>query len=396
MKIMTLTKACCATLLLTLMLANQTLAAQQEKQSWAERMVRSEIKRHPEAWSMEEAKKPKWNYTQGLVLLAVSKLYEKQPDPELLAYIKNYADLLIDEKGDIRGYKMADYNIDMINAGKILFFLYEQTQDPRYMRAMHIMREQLAGMPRTSEGGFWHKKRYPFQMWLDGLYMGAPFYAEYAQWFAEDKNTFDDIVTQFRLIEQHAKDAKTGLLYHGWDESRQQKWADPKTGTSPNFWSRSLGWYAMALVDVLDYFPKGHKDREFLIESLQSLAAAVTKVQDKSGLWYQVTDQGDRKGNYLEASGTSMLVYALAKGVNHGYLDQQYMQVAEKGYQGLLDKLIKVDDGLVNITQVCAVAGLGGEPYRSGSYDYYVNEMKRDNDPKATGPFIMASLELNR
>ncbi|MBC3765682.1 glycoside hydrolase family 88/105 protein [Neptunicella marina] len=393
MKISTLNVAKIAAFACLLQIAQVANAAQQ---SWAERMVQSEMARHPEAWSMEEAKKPKWNYTQGLVLLAISKQYEKKPDPKLLAYIKAYADLLIDEKGDIRGYKMSDYNIDMINAGKILFFLYEQTQDPRYMRAMHIMREQIAGMPRTSEGGFWHKKRYPFQMWLDGLYMGAPFYAEYATWFAEDKDTFDDIAQQFKLIERHAKDHKTGLLYHGWDESRQQKWADPKTGTSPNFWSRSLGWYAMALVDVLEYFPKGHKDREFLIESLQNLAAAVTKVQDKSGLWYQVTDQGDRKGNYLEASGTSMLVYALAKGVNQGYLDKQYWQVAQKGYQGLLDKLIKVDSGLVNITQVCAVAGLGGDPYRSGSFDYYVNEKMRDNDPKATGPFIMASLELGK
>lgn len=396
MKTMTLIKATCSALLLSLMMTHQTFAAQNDKQSWAERMAWSEIERHPQAWTIEHYKKPKWNYTQGLVLLAISKVYARHPDPKLLAYIKAYADELIDEKGDIRGYKMSDYNIDMINAGKILFFLSEQTGDPRYQKAMHLLREQLAGQPRTSQGGFWHKKRYPFQMWLDGLYMGAPYYAEYAQWFAEGSATFDDIALQFRLIEQHDKDTKTGLLYHGWDESRQQKWADPKTGTSPNFWSRALGWYAMALVDVLDHFPKGHKDRSFLINSLNNLAAAVTQFQDKSGLWYQVTDQGDREGNYLEASGSSMLVYALAKGVNMGYLPAQYMDVAKKGYQGLVDNLIKTDDGLVNITQVCAVAGLGGDPYRSGSYEYYVNEMQRDNDPKATGPFILASLELNR
>ncbi|ALT00291.1 glycosyl hydrolase family 88 [Lacimicrobium alkaliphilum] len=380
-----------------LLLFSSVSLAQSQPTDWAQKMTASEIKRNPQAWAIEGYTKPKWNYTQGLVLYAMSRVYQQQPDEKLLAYIKEYADTLIDERGEIRGYEMEKYNIDMINAGKILFFLHEQTGDPRYVRAMHILRQQLSEQPRTSEGGFWHKKIYPFQMWLDGLYMGAPFYAEYANWFSEGKASFDDIALQFRLIERHAKDPQTGLLYHGWDESRQQRWADPQSGTSANFWSRSLGWYAMALVDVLDQFPKGHPDRAFLKHSLASLAQAVSQYQHDSGLWYQVTDQGDREGNYLEASGTSMFVYAFARGVNQGYLDPRFMAVAKKGFEGLTGELIKNhDDGEITLTQVCAVAGLGGDPYRDGSFEYYVNEKKRDNDPKATGPFILAALELSR
>ncbi|WP_417358044.1 glycoside hydrolase family 88/105 protein [Gallaecimonas pentaromativorans] len=366
------------------------------KDSWAKRMADAEMARHPEAWTIEGYKKPKWNYTQGLVLTAMLRLYQESGDVRYFDYAKAYADTLIDETGDIRGYQQSDFNIDMINAGKILFPLYEQSHDPRYIAAMHLLRKQLAGQPRTSEGGFWHKKRYPFQMWLDGLYMGAPFYAQYGQWFSEGSDSFSDIAQQFRLIERHDKDPKTGLLYHGWDESRQQRWANPETGTSPNFWSRALGWYAMALVDVLDHFPKGHKDRGFLIATFNELAKNVSAFQDSSGLWYQVTDKGAGNGNYLEASGSAMLVYALARGVNQGYLPEKYLAVAQKGFKGLTDKLINTDGGQVTITQVCAVAGLGGEPYRSGSFEYYVGEQKRDNDPKAVGPFILAALELKQ
>ncbi|HSQ46036.1 MAG TPA: glycoside hydrolase family 88 protein, partial [Lutibacter sp.] len=197
--------------------------------------------------------------------------------------------------------------------------------------------------------------------------------------------------------QKHALDPKTGLLYHGWDESKAMEWADRKTGTSPNFWSRSLGWYAMALVDVLDYFPKEHPKQVELVNYLNQLAVALTKVQDPSGLWYQVTDMGDKEGNYLEASGSAMFAYAFAKGVNKGYLPEKYKEVANKAFDGLTRDLVKVSEtGEVTITQACAVAGLGGTPYRDGSFEYYVNERKKDNDPKATGPFILAALELNK
>ena len=196
------------------------------------------------------------------------------------------------------------------------------------------MRDQLKTQPRTSEGGFWHKKIYPSQMWLDGLYMGEPFYAEYAATFHEDA-AFDDIAKQFILMELHSRDPKTGLLYHGWDESKQQRWADPATGHSPNFWGRAMGWYAMALVDTLDYFPQDHPQRGALLAILKRLAVAIEKYQEpKSGLWYEVLDKGSEKGNYLEASASCMFVYALARGRSRGLPAGLVFQNCAEGLPG--------------------------------------------------------------
>lgn len=372
-----------------------------EDLKWSERMALSEMERFPEAWQLDFHTKPKWSYTQGLVLKGFEKLYEKTGKEPYYDYIQAFADTMVNANGEILTYSMEKYNIDMINPGKVLLYLYGKTKKEEYLTALKTLRKQLDGHPRTSEGGFWHKKRYPWQMWLDGLYMGQPFYAEYAKTFEDGKTaqrSFDDVALQFRQIQKHSRDRKTGLLYHGWDESREQEWADKETGTSPHFWSRALGWYAMALVDVLDYFPEDHSARKDLITYLNQLAEAVSDFQDKdSGLWYQVVDMGDREGNYLEASGSCMFIYSLAKGVRKGYLPESYRDVAKKGYQGVIDHLIEVEDnGVVDLTQVCAVAGLGGKPYRSGSYEYYINEKIRSNDPKGTGPFILASLELDR
>jgi unsaturated rhamnogalacturonyl hydrolase len=232
-------------------------------------------------------------------------------------------------------------------------------------------------------------------MWLDGLYMASPFLAEFAKTFNEPA-LFDDVANQIILMEKHARDEKTGLLYHGWDESRQQRWANPETGQSPNFWGRAMGWYAMALVDVLDFLPADHPKRPEVIAILQRLAMAITNFQDaKTGLWYQVLDKGGKEENYLESSASCMFVYALAKAVKKGYIDSNFLNVAKKGYEGILKNFIEVDkDGLVQIHQACSVAGLGGDPYRDGSYEYYIGEKIRINDPKAVGPFILASLEL--
>jgi unsaturated rhamnogalacturonyl hydrolase len=367
-----------------------------EELPWSERMALSIMKRNPEGWQIDNAKRPQWDYVHGLVLLGFQKLYQAKGNQKYFDYTVAYADTLIDSTGAIATYKLEDYNIDMINAGKILFPIYSATKDPKYLKAMQLLRKQLEGHPRTATNGFWHKKRYPWQMWLDGLYMGAPFYAQYTVQFEGSAN-LDDVAKQFQLIQTYALDKKTGLLYHGWDESKKMAWADKKTGTSPNFWSRSLGWYAMALVDVLDHFPKDHPRQQELVGYLNDLATALVKYQDASGLWYQVTDMGDREGNYLEASGSAMFAYAFAKGANKGYLPNNFKKVAEKAFDGLTTKLIKMDpDGEIHLTQICAVAGLGGNPFRDGSYDYYINERRKDNDPKGTGPFIMAALELNR
>jgi unsaturated rhamnogalacturonyl hydrolase len=360
----------------------------------AVRMADSEIKHFPESWTVDFNKEPSWNYTQGLIAQSMLQVWQATQNQTYYDYAKSYADLMIDSIGAIPEYKLEDYNIDRVNSGKFLFTLYEKTKDERYRKAIIFMRGQLITHPRTAEGGFWHKARYPHQMWLDGLYMGAPFYAQYASVFNEPA-IFDDVVNQFVTVHKHTYNPETGLNYHGWDENKEQKWANPETGCSPNFWGRAEGWYAMALVDVLDFIPLEHPGRAQLIAILDQVAAGIKKYQDeKTGLWYQVLDQDDREGNYLEATASSMFTYALLKAVRNGYIDSSFKQVAEKGYEGILKNLIKENkDGTISLTSCCAVAGLGGNPYRDGTYEYYIKEPVRDNDPKGVGPFIMASLE---
>jgi unsaturated rhamnogalacturonyl hydrolase len=389
-----------AMFLAILFLFNIGIAQTEQKISsnlkWSERMALSIMKRHPEAYQIDGQTDPKWDYVHGLVLTSFEALYDKTKNPQYYNYIKQYAEATIDKNGTVSSYKFDTYNIDMVTAGRILFKLYKTTKDERYLTVLQLLRKQITEQPRTVSGGFWHKKMYPNQMWLDGLYMGEPFYAQYTTQF-EKGAQLNDIAKQFELIQKHATDPKTGLLYHGWDESKQMPWADKITGCSPNFWSRSIGWYVMALVDVLDYFPNNHPKRKELIGYLNNVANSLVQFQDKSGLWYQVTDKGGSEGNYLESSGSSMFAYAMAKGANKGYLPNKFKAIANKAFDGLTTQLIKTDpDGQIHITQACAVAGLGGNPYRDGSYSYYVNERKKDNDPKATGSFILAALELNR
>jgi unsaturated rhamnogalacturonyl hydrolase len=387
-------------LLSLLTLSFGRLSAQEPKidgVKMAIRMADSEIKQFPDPWTVDFNPKPVWNYTQGLIAQSMMQLWTMTHQKAYYNYAERYALHFIGTTGAIMGYKPEEFNIDAVNSGKFLFGLYESTNDKRYLKAIQVLRDQLKSQPRTKEGGFWHKLRYPNQMWLDGLYMGAPFYAQYAQVFKEPA-LFDDVVKQFVIVHQHTYDSKTGLNYHGWDESKEQKWADPVTGCSPNFWSRAEGWYAMALVDVLDFIPKNHAGRSKLIEILKQVAAGIKKYQDPAtGLWYQVLDQGNREGNYLEATGSSMFVYALLKASSKGYIDKEYRETAVKGYQGIVKNLIKENnDGTISLTKCCAVAGLGGNPYRSGTYDYYIHETIRDNDPKGVGPFIMASIQYKQ
>ena len=362
---------------------------------WSVRMADSDILRNPEGWMLDFSKKPTWNYCHGLVCSALEKLWKAYGDKKYYDYIKAYADTMIDTNGNIGTYKPEDYNIDKINSGKFLFSLYKETGDERYKKAIITLRNQMKTHPRTSEGGFWHKKRYPHQMWLDGLYMASPFLAQYAKEFYEPE-LFDDIANQIHLIDKYTRDEKTGLYYHGWDESREQRWADKETGRSPNIWGRGMGWFAMTLVDVLEFFPEDHPKRESVINITKHMAKTIKKYQDKeSGLWYQVVDQGGREGNYPESSASTMFVYFLIKAVKNGYIDKNYMKTAKKGHEGIHKYFIKTDTGnMVHITQACAGAGLGGNPYRDGTYEYYINAMKRDNDPKSVGPFIMLSLEF--
>ena len=368
-----------------------------ETEKWSERMARSEMKRFPEPWMIEKAKVPRWGYTHGLVVKSMLEEWKHTGDSTYYEYAKIYADSLIDTDGHIKTMKYLSFNIDNVNGGKILFDLYEQTKDEKYKKAIDLLRSQLDTHPRNEDGGFWHKKVYPNQMWLDGIYMGAPFYAEYA--FRNNRvQDYQDIVNQFITVARHTYDPKNGLYRHACDVSRKERWADPVTGQSQHSWGRAMGWYAMAFVDALDFIPKHEAGRDSMLVILNNIAAQVKRIQDpKTGLWYQVLDKSGEKGNYLESSCSTMFVYALFKAVRKGYIDKSYLKVALKGYQGILDNFIEVDkDGVVTITKACAVAGLGGKNYRMGDYTYYINETIRSNDPKAVGPFIMASLEWER
>jgi len=361
----------------------------------AEGIAETVMTRWKNSWELQPGRTEKWSYDQGVVLKGMEGLWLNTADGKYFRFIQQSMDRFVNDDGTIRTYAIDEYNIDNINNGKILLLLYKVTGQQKYLKAAGLLREQLRTHPRTKEGGFWHKKIYPYQMWLDGLYMGEPFYAEYAAMF-HDRAALDDVLDQFRFMEIHSADERTGLLYHAWDESRQQRWADPETGRSPHFWGRAMGWYAMALVDALDYFPERNEKQEMLIKILERLAVAVQKYQEqKSGLWYEVLDKGSAKGNYLEASVSCMFTYALAKGVRKGYLPISYLSVARKGYRGIITRFIKTDPGgQVNLEGTVSVGGLGGNPYRDGSYEYYLSEKVVTNDPKGIGAFLMAANEM--
>jgi len=389
----------CALLGLTL-LATSTQAQSSSNpvhatQAWSQQLAATAMNLWKDSFSMRAGQPAKWSYDQGVILKGIEGIWTATGDGKYYNYIQKQMDYFVSDNGNIKGYKADEHNLDNVNNGKLLLLLYRVTGKDKYKKAVDQLRDQLKDQPRNSEGGFWHKRVYPYQMWLDGLYMAEPFYAEYAMLFHED-TAFNDIAKQFILIDQHTRDPKTGLYYHGWDESKQQKWADKKTGLSPNFWSRSLGWYGMALVDVLDYFPADHPQRKELINILNRFAKAFTAFQDpKSGLWYDVTDKQSNPKNYKEASASCMLVYTLAKGVRKGYLPASYLQNAKKGYNGIVKEFIAADaNGQVDLKGTVAVSGLGGNPYRDGSFEYYMSEPVVVNDPKGMGAFINCAVEM--
>jgi len=356
---------------------------------WAVRMADSALAGYPRLlW--------KWQYEHGLFLKAVLMVAEASGNICYEGIVHEWVDHFVTPKGRIRTYHLSDYNLDQINPGNLLLHFYPKNGNERYKLAIELLFRQLRSQPRTRHGGFWHKKIYPHQIWLDGLYMAQPFYAGCARLFHQPE-LFDDITHQIIEIEKLTRDERTGLLYHGWDERRQQKWADAQTGCSPSFWGRAMGWYAMALVDVLDFLPERHPDRQALIDILGRLAEALSRFQDAaSGLWYQVVNLPGRAGNYLESSVSAMLAYAFAKGVRMEYLPVEYLPVARRAYYGLLENKIKVDArGRVTLEGTCGAAGLGGDPYRDGSFEYYIGEQIIANDFKGVAPFIFASLELN-
>jgi unsaturated rhamnogalacturonyl hydrolase len=374
------------------------LFGQQKPQPWSVRLADSFMRLYPYSIVyQDEPKSRRWNYEQGLMLEAFYQVMVHTNDMRYREYLLKNLDHYIRPDGSINTYELTEFNIDNITQGKAALRAYGLTKKEAYRRAADTIRRQLTLHPRTSEGGFWHKKIYPDQMWLDGLYMAEPFYAMYSRLFG-DTAAFHDITRQFLLIAKYAYDAKTGLYFHGWDESRTQLWADKTTGCSPNLWGRALGWYAMALTDVLDELPSGHPDRNTLIRILNGLMENLLKQRDeRTKTWYQVIDQREVKGNYPEASASAMFTYAMAKSVNRGYLPASFASAAKESFAGVLKTFVTTDpDGTIWLKDVVKVSGLGGKPYRDGSVEYYLSEPKRTNDFKGYGPLLLAAIETEK
>ena len=338
-----------------------------------------------------------WGYEEGVLLDGMAAEWHTTADGQDFHYIKAAVDKYISADGTIKGYSADAHSLDNIEMGRAVLLVYRVTQQPKYYKAAKFLHEQLAAQPRTASGGYWHKQIYPNQMWLDGAYMAEPFRAAYAATFHEPGD-FADITKQLLLMDTHMRDPKTGLMRHGWDESKTMPWANPQTGLSPEIWGRAMGWYAMSLVDVLDWMPRDQPQRQELIAALNRTMAAVLKYQDaKTGLWWQVMDKGGRAGNYTEASASCMFVYAIAKGVRMGYLPQADEASARRGWTAIQKAFVTTGpDGKMALSGTVTVGGLGGKPYRSGSYDYYIGEKTRVNDAKGIGAFLLAGSEMEQ
>ena len=384
--------------LLIAALCSAGLAVAQDARTWGQRLADSTIAEHPTAWNMRKSdgELPLGLHPGARGPRHVSPVPQarRAPLPRLHEGVRR--SLRRSPTARSARWRSDEFNIDSINSGKLLFPLLEETGDARYRKAIEQLRRQLEWQPRTHNGVFWHKLKYPWQVWLDGLYMGAPFYAEHARRF-DRPDELDDVARQFRESYAKLRDPKTGLLYHGWDESRVQRWSAPDTGRSPGFWTRSLGWYAMALVDAYEHFPAEHAARPALARMLGELSEALLAVRDaRSALWWQVPDQGGRAGNYLEASGSAMIAYAWAKGARLGMIEPRYRQLAQESFDGLVAELVDWDaaTGRMQLRNVCRSAGLGGEPYRDGTYAYYVSTPVAANDAHGVGAFLLASAEI--
>lgn len=354
------------------------------------------------AWNIEKAKsglKAGWNYIDGCMILALLETYNTTGEKKYLDFADAFIDHRVMEDGTIAGYKPEDYNIDNVNAGKTLFLLYDLTGKEKYRKAIDVIYGQLLGQPRTEEGNFWHKKIYPNQVWLDGLYMGQPFYMEYETKF-DGRKHYDDIFRQFANVVKYMRDEKTGLYYHGYDASKSIFWCDKETGLSKNFWLRAIGWYSMALLDTLSKTePAGYeKEYEYLKKVFRELIDSLLKFQDESGMWYQLPALGEGNGNYLETSGSAILAFSILRGVRLGFLPESYRQYGIKAFEGIQNRYMKTTDGKLHLGGICLVAGLGpaDNTRRDGSFAYYMSEPIVEDDAKGVAPFLLAYTELRR
>lgn len=351
-------------------------------------------------WNIEKVlsgEPNKWNYIDGCMITAILSLYEMTGDEKYYSFAKNFVDYYVQEDGTIETYDPEEFNLDNVNTASNLFYLYDKTGDEKYRKAIELVRGQLERMPRTKEGNFWHKNIYPCQVWLDGLYMAQPFYMKYEMKFNSMKGCKDSI-QQFENVERLMKDAKTGLYYHGYDESREMYWANPDTGCSANFWLRALGWYAVALVETATAMTDVLYDEfRYLLRLLENLVEALIPYQDESGMFWQVVNHQGEEGNYLETSGTALISYAILKAVRLGYLPDVYEDMGVRALEGIIDRYLKIDDeGNLELGGICLVAGLGGKTRRDGSAEYYYSEPVVKNEAKGVAPLLLAYIEYLR
>ena len=366
-------------------------------------MVRSQIARCGDATYLDYTDgRLKWSYSPAMELNAYLDVYETYGDTAIYHFVHKWYDNIVTEDGSIQTYTPDRYSSDKISPGKSLFYFYDKTGDEKYRKAIDLVKSQIDGQPRTRSGAFWFKQVYPNQVWLDGLFLVAPFYVEYASRFLEDDAqlaAYRDIVNGFTVAHDKCRDPRTGLLRHAWDESGKMFWCDPATdGQSFHSWGRALGMYCMAIVDVLDWLPADFDGRQTLTGYLREICDVLPQWADKeSGVWYQVLDQPGREGNYLEATCSAMFAYTYLKGVRTGALDARLLPYAKRLYADVVRTFITTDpEGLVSIGSCCSVCGLGGSSNRMGDFAYYISEPVRSNDAKGVAPFIRASLEMEK
>ncbi|MBR1565370.1 MAG: glycoside hydrolase family 88 protein [Oscillospiraceae bacterium] len=351
------------------------------------------------AWNIESVRQGKpasWNYIDGCMITALLAMSEITGDKRYFDFAEGFIDWFVLDDGSIKTYDRSKYNLDDINEGRVLFALYEKTGKEKYKKAAGTLHQQIIEQPRTFEGNFWHKAIYPNQVWLDGLYMAQPFCALYEKNFGT--GDYSDILNQIENVRRHMFDENKKLCYHGYDASRTAFWADKETGLSQNFWLRSIGWFSVALADLCEIIPAGETNTKLCGIFKELMEGAAAYVDEETGMYWQVPDQGGREGNYLETSGSSMLAYAMLKGARLGILDKKYAAKGEKTFCGIVDKYLSFTDGELNLGGICLVAGLGPENNRrrDGSYAYYISEPVVENDAKGVAPFVLCYTEIKR
>lgn len=340
--------------------------------------------------------KVEWNYEDGCVLMGCVQLYKATGNERYKNFVIEYMKGFINDDGTINHYEKEKYNIDSIHTGKVLFFLYDETKEEKYRKAIENLMDQLRSHPRTQCNNFWHKKIYPNQIWLDGLYMAQPFYMEYETRY-DNKEHYDDIVNQFKNVRKYIYDDNKKLYYHAYDETKTMIWADKETGKSPNFWLRAMGWYLMALIDTMDIMSKEiFEQYKALEEIFKEAVNGILQYQDKeSKLFYQIIDKAEIEGNYLETSGSAMVAYAIMKACRMGVLSsEKYAKTGEEIMNALINDMLIEEDGVLKLSGMCSVAGLGPKDERDGSLEYYFSEKVVCDDHKGTGAFMMAYAQM--